>query len=117
MDMETATHRFREDRRANKAANDAKRLIEGVDAVSVQFLRTFAWRRLRFSTLRRFGSRCMCCGAAPKDGAVMNVDHIKSRKEYPHLALDPENVQVLCGDCNHGKGNSAPVDFRPTEKQ
>ena len=82
-------------------------------ANSPDFLMSFEWRKLRLETLRRYGAKCQCCGATPATGAVMNVDHIKSRRRHPELALDPENLQVLCGDCNHGKGNQT-VDFRAT---
>jgi 5-methylcytosine-specific restriction endonuclease McrA len=54
----------------------------------------------------------MCCGATPQTGAVMNVDHIKPRKTYPELALSVENLQILCGECNHGKGNWNTTDWR-----
>ena len=45
-------------------------------------------------------------------GAVMNVDHIKPRRIYPDLALSLENLQVLCHECNHGKGNWDMTDWR-----
>lgn len=45
-------------------------------------------------------------------GAVLNVNHIKPRRRFPELALDPKNLQVLCGDCNHEKGNRCTVDWR-----
>lgn len=80
---------------------------------SDEFLKTFDWLQLRMRTLHKFGNRCSCCGATPSDGAKICVDHIKSRKFYPHLALDQTNLQVLCGDCNFGKGNSY-VDWRET---
>jgi hypothetical protein len=78
---------------------------------SSAFLASFEWRQLRFSALRKYGPRCQCCGATPADGAVMNVDHIKPRRNFPDLALDIDNLQILCGDCNHGKGNLV-ADFR-----
>jgi 5-methylcytosine-specific restriction endonuclease McrA len=46
----------------------------------------------------------------------MNVDHIVPRKVAPDLALDIRNLQLLCPNCNNGKGNKDHVDFR-TEKQ
>ena len=46
------------------------------------------------------------------DGIKLNVDHIKPRKKYPKLALDVDNLQVLCNECNHGKGNRDDTDWR-----
>lgn len=43
---------------------------------------------------------------------LLNVDHVKPRKFYPELALDLDNLQVLCALCNHGKGNSDATDWR-----
>jgi len=77
-----------------------------------QFLTTFEWRKVRMEALKKYGPKCMCCGATPADGAVMNVDHIKPRKLWPSLALDVNNLQILCHDCNHGKGNWDQTDWR-----
>lgn len=77
-----------------------------------EFLRSFEWRRLRMDVLAERGARCECCGRTAKDGVRLNVDHIKNRKRWPHLALTPSNLQVLCEDCNHGKGNKYVTDFR-----
>ena len=77
-----------------------------------QFLTTFEWRKVRVEALKKYGPKCMCCGATPADGAVMNVDHIKPRKLWPSLALDVNNLQILCHDCNHGKGNWDQTDWR-----
>lgn len=79
---------------------------------SDDFLSSFAWRKLRMEALKKYGPRCMCCGATPATGAVMNVDHIKPRKLFPALALDINNLQILCHECNHGKGNWDQTDWR-----
>lgn len=84
----------------------------GMDVVSDSFLSTYEWRRVRMMALKKYGARCQCCGASPADGAVMNVDHIKPRRIFPALALDVENLQVLCAPCNHGKGNWDMTDWR-----
>lgn len=76
------------------------------------FLSTFQWRKLRMEALKKYGPKCMCCGATPATGAVMNVDHIKPRKNWPSLALDINNLQILCHECNHGKGNWDSTDWR-----
>jgi len=79
------------------------------------FLRTYEWRRVRMQALKKYGARCQCCGTTPAHGAVMNVDHIKPRKIYPELALSLDNLQILCHDCNHGKGNWDMTDWREKE--
>ncbi len=87
-----------------------------VDPASPEFLTSYAWRQLRMKALMHYGSRCQCCGASPSTGAVMNVDHIRPRKLFPKLALTFENLQILCGDCNAGKGNWAQTDWRQNLK-
>ena len=79
---------------------------------SPEFLSSYEWRKVRLIALKRDGAKCACCGATPASGAVMNVDHIKPRKFFPELALDPDNLQVLCHECNHGIGNWDQTDFR-----
>ena len=86
--------------------------IAKADVAADSFLESFEWRRVRMIVLKRDGARCVCCGATPADGARMNVDHIKPRRFFPQLALDPANLQVLCHDCNHGKGNWDMTDWR-----
>lgn len=82
------------------------------DVSGNEFLQSFEWRKLRMVALKKYGPKCQCCGASVKDGAVMNVDHIKPRKHYPELALDVDNLQILCHECNHGKGNWDMTDWR-----
>lgn len=83
-----------------------------VDPKSDLFLSTFEWRKLRMEALKKHGATCQCCGASRLTGAVIHVDHIKPRKYYPELALDINNLQVLCDVCNHGKGNWDETDWR-----
>lgn len=77
-----------------------------------EFLASYEWRKVRMQILKRDGARCACCGADRTDGLKMHVDHIKPRKLYPELALDLNNLQVLCEVCNHGKGNWDMTDWR-----
>lgn len=83
---------------------------EGDEAVD--FYRTLAWRRMRFSVIAERGSTCEACGASAKEGARIHVDHIKPRSQFPELSLDPTNLQVLCDDCNLGKADGPAVSFR-----
>lgn len=80
---------------------------------SDNFLRSWEWTELRYRVMQKYGRKCMCCGASPSDGkTVINVDHIKPRHTHPELKLDFENLQVLCHECNKGKGAWDTTDFR-----
>lgn len=80
--------------------------------VSEKFLSSYAWRQLRMQAILRDGRKCACCNRTPHEhGIVIHVDHIKPRRTHPELALVLDNLQVLCEDCNHGKGNWTDMDF------
>lgn len=83
-----------------------------IDAISAEFLQSYEWRRLRYEVLVERGRRCECCGRTPVDGIQCHVDHIRPRKRFPQLALDKTNLQILCHECNHGKGNWDQTDWR-----
>jgi len=91
---------------AGKSANE---IAADIQRVSDGFTFTPAWRELRAKVLSTYGNECMCCGKAYR---VMNVDHIKPRKFFPELALDFNNLQVLCSRCNKLKGNKHSTDYR-----
>lgn len=92
-----------------------RRQIATAPADNDLFLLSYKWREVRMQVLIKYGARCQCCGASAKTGAVICVDHIKSRKTHPELALDFNNLQVLCDACNHGKGNWDSTDWRPDD--
>ena len=69
------------------------------------------WQKARYAALRRYGFKCMACGISREDGAVIQVDHIRPRSKYPHLALVDTNLQPLCRPCNMGKSNIFEDDF------
>lgn len=79
---------------------------------SSDFLKSSEWAKVRMKVLRKYGAACQCCGATAKDGAKICVDHIKPRQFFPQLALDENNLQVLCDLCNLGKGNVHIEDWR-----
>lgn len=95
-----------------KSIQESHRYQKTADVSSADFLQTYEWRKLRMEALKKYGPVCQCCGASKETGAVMNVDHIKPRKLFPQLALDINNLQVLCHECNHGKGNWDMTDWR-----
>ena len=71
-----------------------------------------AWRRLRYRALIASDGCCECCGTSPSKGKPLHVDHIKPRSKYPDLELEISNLQVLCDDCNLGKGAWDETDWR-----
>lgn len=77
----------------------------------MDFYLSWEWKKLRYNILLRYGAQCMCCGATPST-AVIVVDHIMPRKKFPALAMNEDNLQVLCQDCNMGKSNNDYTDFR-----
>lgn len=78
----------------------------------VDFYASEEWRRLRFKVLKTANGVCMLCGRGRPHGVVLHVDHIKPRSKHPELELIFENLQVLCEDCNLGKGNRDDTDWR-----
>lgn len=75
------------------------------------FLLSEEWYKLRYEAIIKYGNKCQCCGADSKSGPL-NVDHIKPRVDYPELATDINNLQVLCERCNKGKGWQDQTDWR-----
>ena len=67
------------------------------------------WRSLRYEALLTYGKRCACCGSEQEP---FHVDHIKPRSKYPDLQYALTNLQVLCADCNVGKGAWDQTDWR-----
>jgi 5-methylcytosine-specific restriction endonuclease McrA len=91
--------------RKSRQKNRKKNLIE-------DFYLTPKWRELRYKILRKYGFKCLACGAKPPD-TVLHVDHIKPRIKFPDLEFDPNNLQVLCESCNLGKRHYFSDDLRP----
>ena len=75
-------------------------------AQSRSFYLTKEWKALRKRALAAYGGVCVACGATER----LQVAHIKPRGQYPHLALDMDNVQELCVHCHSSKGTrTAPI--------
>lgn len=79
--------------------------------ISNAFLDSVEWKRLRFAKLSTSDGKCACCNRTKNDGIYLNVDHIKPRRLFPELALDFDNLQILCNICNEGKGNLSVKKF------
>jgi 5-methylcytosine-specific restriction endonuclease McrA len=79
------------------------------------FYRSQRWRRLRIDALEanreRYGAlTCECCLTTWT--GQWHVDHVQPRARHPELALELANLQVLCEDCNLGKGTRYATDWR-----
>lgn len=83
------------------------------------FYASWAWRTLRMEVLNEYGRRCMCCGSTPEHTDMSGlhvkivVDHIKPIHHYWPWRLRKDNLQVLCDECNQGKGAWDETDHRP----
>lgn len=89
-------------------------------AAKDEFYNSWEWRTTRMEVLKEHGRACQCCGAEPGmktaagDPVRICVDHIKPLSLFWHLRLEKSNLQVLCDECNQGKGNWDQTDFRPS---
>ena len=63
------------------------------------------FRKLRLQVFLRDGEICAYCNEKPKPGVTLTIDHIKPVSKFPELALDIDNLQVLCWECNQKKSN------------
>lgn len=99
-----------------KEKKAAKRKKTKTKKIGKSFYSSWEWKKLRYKVLVEHGAVCMCCGASKDDGARIVVDHIKPISKFPHLALDENNTQILCNDCNMGKSNTDYTDFRPEKE-
>jgi hypothetical protein len=94
-------------------AKGKRKLVSRKD--NEEFYSSREWLSLRVRVLEKYECKCMMCGRSPRNhGVVIHVDHIKPRSKHPELSLEISNLQLLCGDCNLGKGNKYDTDWRPS---
>lgn len=103
----------------NKRKNPKKvKTTKPTKALREAFYKSWEWRELRMVALKKYGRRCMCCGATPDDVSIdgspvrIVVDHIKPLSFHWELRLSPDNLQILCDECNMGKGAWDETDYR-----
>lgn len=121
-----AKARAREDYRKKHlvmVTKDGKALFDNVKQHAEKperdaFYGSWDWRKLRMQVIKKHARRCMCCGSTPEDTTVdgqpvrLVVDHIKPVAKYWHLRLVASNLQILCDECNMGKGAWDETDHR-----
>lgn len=74
-------------------------------AEAEQFYASPEWNVKRASAVNRLGNICAKCKHKIRKEFDLTVDHILPRSKYPHLALNDDNLQILCRKCNSAKGN------------
>jgi 5-methylcytosine-specific restriction endonuclease McrA len=70
------------------------------------------YRKIRYQVFLRDGRICRLCSHTGSADNPLQIDHIKPKSKFPELALDPNNMQVLCKDCNYGKNTRDETDWR-----
>ena len=111
----------KQQKRASRKSKAAKRVFAPTpnDPKNPKaFYASWDWKKKRMEALLLHGHRCQSCGAAPSNlrSIRLVVDHIKPIRKYWELRLELSNLQVLCDDCNMGKGHWLEADFRPAEE-
>jgi len=72
-----------------------------------------AWKSARREALKRARYRCALCGSSVQGLGKSRVDHKRTRKESPELALVQSNLRVLCVACDamrHAEKGGAAAD-------
>lgn len=87
-------------------------LAPSQEATIRAFYDSWEWKRLRYDFIKDQKRRCQCCGATAEGGAKIVVDHIKPIRRFWSARLDKTNLQLLCDDCNMGKGSRDETDWR-----
>ncbi len=108
--LKAINHKSRKSRKAKLALTPAQPPVRVYKPDP--FFDSQEWHSARYAALIRHGAKCQCCGATRHDNVIIQVDHIKPRSKYPALALDVNNLQVLCKPCNMGKSNKDCTDWR-----
>lgn len=93
----------------SKNYKKSKIIRKSILKIAPNFYLSREWREIRYSVLKKYNRSCMVCF---RSNIKLHVDHIKPISKHPELALVFENLQVLCRDCNIGKGNKDSIDWR-----
>ena len=104
---------------AERAAILARRARKRARFDKVRFYSSGSWRALRYATLRKNRERygVLTCEVCKSTDGPFHCDHIEPLSLNWDRRLDPSNVQIMCDDCNLGKGNRDRIDWRPTQEE
>ena len=73
-----------------------------------QFYSSPEWNLIRKQVIKAKGRVCSECGKPITNSSDVTVDHIQPRSKYPSLALEKNNLCVLCRSCNSRKSDRDP---------
>jgi 5-methylcytosine-specific restriction protein A len=85
------------------------------DKEAKRFYNSDAWKKCRPIILTRDRYLCQECLRKGILTPANTVHHIKHYKEHPELALDPNNLEVICDSCHNkehpekGKKKKKPI--------
>lgn len=77
------------------------------DRDTIKLVETPEYNELRIKIFKRDNYTCQHCKQRGRAGyrILLELHHIKERKNYPELALDEENCITLCSDCHKKTGS------------
>jgi len=76
---------------------------------ALAFYKTAEWKALSAQLRKDSGPTCVMCDRDfKKYGLTKNADHIKPLMYAWSARLDPENIQIICSECNKAKRNYNP---------
>jgi len=67
------------------------------------FYGTKEWKKARAECVRLAAYRCRLCGSSVRGLNKSRVDHVKTKKEFPALALVQSNLRCLCVPCDNAR--------------
>lgn len=105
-----------EEKRKQKRREYRQRYDEENEEI-VKPLKTQKWVDLRKMVIKRDGGICQRCWHKFDriNTSQLEVHHIKSRRDYPELIFDYNNLITVCRDCNYDLGTSNKLDFTPND--
>lgn len=89
----------------------------GVHDVPPGFYQSAEWRELRLRALRRDGWMCLWCGRSVRGKGQSRVDHVRTVREAPHLALSLDNLRTLCPSCDNKRHSEKGKHHEPVNAQ
>lgn len=84
-----------------------------------EFYSSSEWRVLREQVLLDSKYECVWCKENGKVTtqvhSILEVDHVKELEHYPGLALNADNLRVLCKDCHNRRHKR--FNYKPKLKE